>query len=79
VHPLNANLLLAIPLLPLIAAVVAGLGGRLIGRAGVHTIACLAVGVSCLLSLLVLKQVYFDGAPLYDRPVYTWLVTASRR
>ena len=74
-HPLNANLLLAIPLLPLIAALVAGLGGRVIGRAGVHTIACLAVGVSCLLSLLVLKQVYFDGAPLYDRPVYTWLVS----
>ena len=70
-HPLNANVLLAIPLLPLIAAVVTGLGGRLIGRAGAHTIACLAVGVSCLLSLSVLKQVYFDGAPLYDAKVYT--------
>ena len=74
-HPLNANVLLAIPLLPLIAAVVTGLGGRLIGRAGAHTIACLAVGVSCLLSLSVLKQVYFDGAPLYDAPVYSWLVS----
>jgi NADH-quinone oxidoreductase subunit L len=75
VHPLNPNVLLAIPLLPLLAAIVAGLGGRVIGRAGAHTITCLAVGVSCLLSLLVLRQVYFGGAPLYDHPVYTWLVS----
>jgi len=75
VHALNPNVLLAIPLLPLLAAVIAGLGGRLIGRAGAHTITCLAVGVSCLLSLLVLKQVYVDRAPLYDAQVYTWLVS----
>jgi NADH-quinone oxidoreductase subunit L len=75
VHPLNPNVLLAIPLLPLVAAIVAGLGGRVIGRAGAHTITCGAVAVSCLLSLLVLRQVYFDGAPLYDHPVYTWLVS----
>ena len=74
-HPLNPTVLLAIPLLPLLASVVAGLGGRLVGRTGAHTIACLAVGVSCLLSLVVLKQVYFDNAPLYDAQVYTWLVS----
>jgi NADH-quinone oxidoreductase subunit L len=75
VHPLNANLLLAIPVLPLIAALVAGLGGRVIGRAGAHTITCLAVALSCLLSLVVLRQVYSGGAPLYDHSVYTWLVS----
>jgi len=75
VHALNPTVLLAIPLLPLLAAVLAGLGGRLIGRAGAHTVTCLAVGVSCLLSLLVLKQVYVDRAPLYDAQVYTWLVS----
>ena len=74
-RPLNPTLLLLIPLLPLLASVVAGLAGRLIGRVGAHTITCLAVGLSCLLSLLVLKQVYFDNAPLYDAPVYTWLVS----
>ena len=74
-HALNPTVLLAIPLLPLLAAVLAGLGGRLIGRAGAHTVTCLAVGVSCLLSLLVLKQVYVDRAPLYDAQVYTWLVS----
>jgi len=75
VRPLNPTLLLLIPLLPLLASVVAGLAGRLIGRVGAHTITCVAVGASCLLSLVVLKQVYFDGAPLYDAPVYTWLVS----
>jgi NADH-quinone oxidoreductase subunit L len=78
-HPtpvaLNPLVLLAIPLLPLIAAVIAGLGGRLIGRAGAHTVTCVAVAIACVLSLVVLKQVYFDGAPVYDAPVYTWLVS----
>jgi NADH-quinone oxidoreductase subunit L len=72
---MNPTLLLAIPLLPLIAAVIAGLGGRLIGRVGAHTITCLAVGASCVLSLLVLKQTWLDGVPSYDAPVYTWLVS----
>jgi NADH-quinone oxidoreductase subunit L len=75
VHPLNPNVLLAIPLLPLAAALIAGLGGRVIGRAGAHTVTCLAVAVSCLLSLLVLHQVYVLRAPLYDHAVYTWLVS----
>jgi NADH-quinone oxidoreductase subunit L len=75
VHALNPNVLLAIPLLPLAASIIAGCGGRLIGRAGAHTVTCLAVAVSCALSLGVLKQIYFDGAPVYDARVYTWLVS----
>ncbi len=74
---MNPDVLLAIPLLPLAAAIVAGLGGRLIGRAGAHTVTCLAVGVSCALSVLVLKQLWWDGVPAYDAPVYTWLVSDS--
>ena len=74
---MNSDLLLAIPLLPLAAAIVAGLGGRLIGRAGAHTVTCLAVGVSCALSFVVLKQMWWDGVPTYDAPVYTWLVSDS--
>jgi NADH-quinone oxidoreductase subunit L len=73
--PLNPLVLLAIPLLPLIAAVIAGLGGRLIGRAGAHTVTCVAVAIAFILSLVVLKQVCLDGAPVYDAPVYTWLVS----
>jgi NADH-quinone oxidoreductase subunit L len=72
---MNPHVLLAIAFLPLLAAIIAGLGGRLIGRAGAHTVACLAVAVSCALSLWVLKQIYWDGVPTYDAPVYTWLVS----
>ncbi len=74
-HALDPNVLLAIPLLPLAAALLAGLGGRLIGRAGAHWVTCVAVAVSCWLSLGVLRQTYWQGAPSYDAPVYTWLVS----
>jgi NADH-quinone oxidoreductase subunit L len=76
---MNPMLLIAIPLLPLVAAAIAGLGGRLIGRAGAHTVTIAAVAASCALSLLVLKQVYWDGVPTYDAPVYTWLVSDGMR
>src|ERR1700733_11963785 len=73
--PMNPPLLLAIPLLPLVAALIAGLGGRLVGRTGAHLVTIAGVAVSFLLSLSVLRDVYFDGAPVYDAPVYTWLVS----
>src|ERR1700681_2629204 len=72
---MNPTVLIAVPLLPLVAAVIAGLGGRLIGRAGAHTVTCAAVAISCGLSLMVLKQIYWDGVPAYDAPVYSWLVS----
>ncbi len=68
------NYYLAIPLAPLFAAVLAGLFGRLIGRIGAHTVTILGVGISLLLSLLVLKE-QMAGAPTYNAPVYTWLVS----
>ena len=72
---MNPHLLLAIPLLPLVAALIAGLGGRLVGRTGAHLVTIAGVAVSFLLSLSVLRDVYFEGAPVYDAPVYTWLVS----
>jgi NADH-quinone oxidoreductase subunit L len=72
---MNPTLLIAIPLLPLVAALIAGLGGRLVGRAGASTVTCVAVGISCLLSLFVLRQICWDGVPAYDAPVYGWLVS----
>ncbi|HEV2269944.1 MAG TPA: NADH-quinone oxidoreductase subunit L [Steroidobacteraceae bacterium] len=72
---MNPHVLIAIPLLPLIAAVIAGLGGRVIGRAGAHTVTILAVAISCALSMYVLKQLYADGVPTFNAPVYTWALT----
>ena len=72
---MNPNVLLAIVLLPLGAAIIAGLFGRIIGRVGAHTVTIGAVGVSFILSAIVLKQILVDGAPTYNAPVYTWLVS----
>jgi len=72
---MNPHLLILIPLLPLIAAAIAGIGGRVIGRVGAHTITILAVAVSCGLSMYVLKQLYADGVPTFDGAAYTWLVS----
>ncbi len=72
---LNPTLLLLIPMLPLIAAVLAGVFGRVIGRAGSHTVTIIGVAISCALSIYVLKQLYWDGVPTFNAPVYTWLIS----
>ena len=72
---MNPQVLIAIVLLPLAAAVVAGLLGRRIGRVGAHSVAIAGVALSCVLSLHVLRQIYWQGVPAYDAPVYTWLVS----
>ena len=72
---MNPDILLAIVLLPLGAAIIAGLFGRIIGRVGAHTVTIGAVGVSFVLSCIVLKQILVDGVPTYNAPVYTWLVS----
>ena len=65
---------LAIVLCPLFAALVAGLFGRQIGRAGAHTVTILGVGASFGLSLLVLKDQWLEGAAAFNGTVYTWAV-----
>ncbi len=68
------RLYLAVVLCPLVAGLAAGLFGRQIGRAGAHTVTILGVGASFVISLLVLKAQWFDGAPAYNGSVYTWAV-----
>jgi NADH-quinone oxidoreductase subunit L len=70
--------LLAIVLAPLVAAIVAGLGGRWIGRAATHTITIAGVAVSFVLSSIVLWDLLHGGAA-FDGPVYTWLVSDGIR
>ena len=65
---------LAIVLCPLIAALLAGLFGRQIGRAGAHTVTILGVAASFVMSVLVLKAQWLDGAPAFNGHVYTWAV-----
>jgi NADH-quinone oxidoreductase subunit L len=70
---------LTIVLAPLLAAIVAGLFGRKIGRAGAHSITIGAVGLSCLLSFYVLYRMYWGGAEPENISVYTWAVTDGLR
>ena len=61
---------LTIVLAPLFAALVAGLFGAQIGRAGAHWITIVGVTVSFVLSLLVLKDMVLDGAEVYNETIY---------
>ena len=70
---------LTIVLAPLVAAIVAGLFGKQIGRAGAHWITILAVGLSFLLSVVVLKHLYWDGGVAENYSVYTWAVSDGLR
>src|SRR3569832_928856 len=74
---MNLTELVLIPLAPLIGAILAGLFGRVIGRVGAHTVTILSVAISSALSFHILKQIYLDGVPAFDGPVYSWLVTDS--
>jgi NADH-quinone oxidoreductase subunit L len=76
---MNSTLLLAIPLLPLLASLIAGLAGRWVGRAGAATVTIAAVAISFALSCVVLKQMLVDHAAPVDVTVYTWLVTDGVR
>jgi len=69
------NYYLTIVLAPLAAAIVAGLAGKKIGRAGAHWITIIAVGLSFALSAYVLKEMFWGGAGVENISVYTWAVT----
>lgn len=63
---------LAIVLAPLLAAIVAGLFGKQIGRAGAHWVTILGVGLAAILSFVVLKGLVVDGDPVLNYTVYQW-------
>jgi NADH-quinone oxidoreductase subunit L len=71
----NKIALLAIPLMPLIGALLAGFLGRTLGRAFAHSVTILGVaaafGLSCFVFQDVMAGKTFNGA------VYTWLVTGD--
>src|ERR1700719_3532437 len=66
---------LTIALAPLAAAIVAGLFGKAIGKAGAHSITISGVGISCVLSFYVLYRILFEGQGPFNGTVYTWLVS----
>ncbi|MBU2478087.1 MAG: NADH-quinone oxidoreductase subunit L [Gammaproteobacteria bacterium] len=70
---------LAIPLAPLLGAILAGLFGKQLGRGGAHWVAILGVATSFLLSLVVFNHHILNDAPAYNDTVYTWAVSDGIR
>ncbi|NOZ54449.1 MAG: NADH-quinone oxidoreductase subunit L [Gammaproteobacteria bacterium] len=70
---------LAIVLAPLFGAIIAGLFGKQIGRAGAHWVTNIGVAISFILSIVVFKHIVIDAAPSFNGTVYTWLVSEGIR
>jgi NADH-quinone oxidoreductase subunit L len=69
------KLYLLVPLAPLCGAIVAGLFGKWIGRAGAHWITIMGVAVSLLASWLIFQDV--ERGNTYNGAVYTWLASGN--
>jgi len=65
------ELYLIIPFAPLAGAIVAGLGGRWVGRTGAHSVTIFAVLLSFLASCVVFADVLHGHT--FNGTVYTWL------
>ena len=66
---------LAIPLLPLLAAVVIGLFGKFLPRAAAHIVTIAGVAISFVLSVYVLKDAMVSQP--YNETVYSWLKSGN--
>ena len=78
---LSAGTLLAVPLAPLVGAVVAGVlgtkfGGNIVGRRLSHSLTILGVLVAFVISVMTLWSVAFEGAR-FNQTLYTWMVVGN--
>ena len=78
---LSAATLLAVPLAPLIGAILAGVfgtafGGNLFGRRLSHCLTISGVSIAFVLSAMTLKSVALDGAR-FNETLYTWMTLGS--
>ena len=70
------NVYLAIPLVCLGGALIAGLFGKLIGRVGAHTAAILGVTIAFVLSVVVFKDTVLQGH-VFNGTVFVWGVSGG--
>jgi len=69
------KLYLLVPLAPLFGAIVAGLFGKIIGRAGAHTVTILGVATAFVGSLFVFQDV--QAGNVFNGTLYTWATSGS--
>jgi NADH-quinone oxidoreductase subunit L len=72
-------ILVLVPLLPLVAAAVAGLLRNQVGRAGSHWVTILGVAVSFFLSAWVLYLQVYKNLGTQNVSVYTWMIADGIR
>jgi NADH-quinone oxidoreductase subunit L len=70
-------LIYALILFPLLGAVLAGVFGRLIGRAGAHWVTIIGVAIAFVLACVVFKQQVIDGMPSANFNAYTWALSGN--
>ncbi|MFN8769871.1 MAG: NADH-quinone oxidoreductase subunit L [Neisseriaceae bacterium] len=73
----GTNLYLIIILAPLIASIVVGLFGVLLGKRFSHSLTILGVFISTICSYIVLYQVQVEHIS-YNGPLYTWLTVGGQ-
>ncbi len=73
------NVYLAVPLAPLVGAILAGLFGKVIGRAGAHWVTILGVALSTVFSAIAFNHIVLGGAEPFNGPIYTWAVVGDIR
>jgi len=64
---------------PLIGAIIAGLFGKVIGRAGAHWVTIIGVAIATVLSFVAFKHIVWDGAPAFNGTVYVWGLVGDLR
>ena len=69
------TLYLIVPLAPLAGAIIAGLFGRAIGRAGAHWVTILSVAISFAASCAIFADVMAGHS--FNGTVYTWLASGG--
>jgi len=67
------NICIMIVALPLLSSFISGFFGNKIGKKVTHNIAIISVGISFLLSLILIKKFLFDGTPSTSFTLYEWM------
>ena len=73
------NIYLSIVLAPLIGAIIAGLFGKQVGRAGAHWVTIIGVAISFVLSIMVFNHIIINNADPFNGSVYTWMISDGIR
>ncbi len=70
-------LYLLVPLAPLVGAILAGLFGKMIGRAGAHIVTIAGVAIALVASLYIFQDVMAGNT--FDGTIYTWMEAGGIR